>query len=127
MYVLLFYDIHLSVIVSLLQSKGSREELFSIRDICEIQMGEWTFYGKHLSMVHFRKIYMIDSVECKKQLSICSTAKRLVKGYALYKSGHVIFIRHLNESGKHYVKSKALPAMKKHAVYSCYPCVDISW
>ena len=41
--------------------------------------------------------FMIDTVECKKQLS---TAKPLVKGYNFYKSGHVLFISHLSENGK---------------------------
>jgi hypothetical protein len=37
--------------------------------------------------------YMIDSVECKKQLS---TEKPLVKGYNLYKSGHVLIIKQVS-------------------------------
>jgi len=61
--------------------------------------------------------YMIDGVECKRQIS---TAKPLVKGYNFYKSGHVLFISHLAENGKHYIKSQVLPSMKKKAVYACY-------
>ena len=61
--------------------------------------------------------YMIDGVECKKQIS---TAKPLVKGYNFYKSGHVLFISHLSENGKHYMKSQVMPSMKKKAVYLCY-------
>lgn len=61
--------------------------------------------------------YMIDCVEVKKQLS---TAKPLVKGYNFYKSGHVLFISHLADKGKHYLKSQVLPSMKKQAVYTCY-------
>lgn len=61
--------------------------------------------------------YMIDCVETKKQLS---TAKPLVKGYNFYRSGHVLFISHRPEKGKHYLKSQVLPSMKKKAVYTCY-------
>ena len=61
--------------------------------------------------------YMIDNVGFKKQLS---TAKPLVKGYNFYKSGHVLFLSHLHENGKHFIKSKVLPSMKKKSVYSCH-------
>ncbi len=61
--------------------------------------------------------YMIDRVEMKKQLS---TAKPLVKGYNFFKSGHVLFIGHLAQAGKHYLKSQVLPSMKKQQVYTCH-------
>jgi hypothetical protein len=60
--------------------------------------------------------FMIESVECKEQLS---TVKPLVKGYNFFKSGHVLFISHLSEKGKHYVKSNVLPSMKMQSVYTC--------
>lgn len=63
--------------------------------------------------------YMIDNVAFKKQLS---TGKPLVKGYNFYRSGHVLFLSHLHHDGKHYIKSKVLPSMKKKKVYSCH-CV----
>ena len=50
--------------------------------------------------------YMIDGVDSKKKLS---TAKPLVKGYNFFKSGHVFFICHLLENGKHYLKSQVMP------------------
>ena len=59
---------------------------------------------------------MIEKVECKKQLS---TAKPLVKGFNFYKSGHVLFICHLLQDGKHFIKTKVLPSMKKKSVYTC--------
>lgn len=72
-----------------------------------------------LPKVNFGTIwrYMIECVEVKKQLS---TAKPLVKGYNFYKSGHVLFVSHLASNGKHYLKSKVLPSMKKTAVYTCH-------
>ncbi|PFX12333.1 uncharacterized protein LOC111347439 [Stylophora pistillata] len=61
--------------------------------------------------------FMIEGVESKKQLS---TAKPLVKGFNFFKSGHVLYIGHLHQNGKHYVKSQVLPSMKKDKVYSCF-------
>lgn len=61
--------------------------------------------------------FMIEGVECKKQLS---TAKPLVKGFNFFKSGHVLSIGHLQQNGKHYIKSQVLPSMKKDKVYTCY-------
>ena len=61
--------------------------------------------------------YMIENVEFKKKLS---TAKPLVKGYNFFMSGHVLFLSHLHENGKHFIKSKVLPSMKKQSVYSCH-------
>ena len=59
--------------------------------------------------------FMIEGVESKKQLS---TAKRLVKGFNFFKSGHVLYIGYLHESGKNYIKSQVLPSMKKDKVYT---------
>ena len=61
--------------------------------------------------------FMIEGVECKRQLS---TAKPLVKGFNFFKSGHVLYIGHLNENGKHFIKSQVLPSMKKDKVYACF-------
>ena len=61
--------------------------------------------------------FMIEGVESKKQLS---TAKPLVKGFNFFKSGHVLYIGYLHESGKHYIKSQVLPSMKKDKVYTCF-------
>ena len=60
---------------------------------------------------------MIEGVESKKQLS---TAKPLVKGFNLFKSGHVLYIGYLNENQKHYIKRQVLPSIKKDKVYTCF-------
>lgn len=61
--------------------------------------------------------FMIESVTCKKQIA---TAKPLVKGYNFFMSNHVLSMYHLAKDGKHFIKSKVLPSMKKSAVYTCY-------
>lgn len=61
--------------------------------------------------------FMIETVECKKQLS---TAKPLVKGFNFFKSGHVLYIGSIFENGKHFIKSQVLPSMKKDKVYTCF-------
>ena len=66
--------------------------------------------------------FMIEGVESKKQLS---TAKPLVKGFNFFKSGHVLYIGYLHESGKHYIKSQVLPSMKKDKVYTCFLVIHL--
>lgn len=61
--------------------------------------------------------FMIETVSSKKQIA---TAKPLVKGFNFYKSKHVLSIVCQRKEGKHYVKSKVLPSMKKSMVYTCY-------
>ena len=56
-------------------------------------------------------------MKVKKQLS---TAKLLVKGFNLFKSGHVLYIGYLNENRKHYIKRQVLPSIKKDKVYTCF-------
>lgn len=58
---------------------------------------------------------MIDDVEVKKQLS---TEKPMVKGYNLFKSGHVLQLFVKQEKDLFYILSKVLPSMKKGNVYS---------
>ncbi|KAK3720696.1 hypothetical protein QZH41_013372 [Actinostola sp. cb2023] len=52
--------------------------------------------------------YMIDGVDSKKKRS---TTKPLVMGYNFFKSGHVLFVCHLHENGKHYLKSPYTPVI----------------
>ena len=60
-------------------------------------------------------IYMVASVDAKKQLS---TAKPLVKGFNFYKSGHVFTVKSCNgdNGSRCYIKSQVLPSMKKSEV-----------
>ena len=61
--------------------------------------------------------YMVACFDAKKQLS---TAKPLVKGYNVYKSGNVLTIKSCKEDHRAFVKSQVLPSVKKTAAYTCY-------
>lgn len=59
--------------------------------------------------------FMIEDVEQQKQLS---TEKPLVKGFNLFKSGHVLQLYAKQENGVSFVQSKILPSMKKGKIYT---------
>ena len=59
--------------------------------------------------------FMIEDIEQQKQLS---TEKPLVKGYNLFKSGHVLEMFAQQRNHTYYFFSKVLPSMKKGKVYS---------
>ena len=58
---------------------------------------------------------MVEDVELRNQLF---TEKPLVKGYNMFKSGHVLQIFAQQHGKLFYILSKVLPSMKKGKIYS---------
>ena len=141
---MLFYFIHICFIFAELKITSSTD---LISNISVIQTADCTFCARRLNLVYLsrksrnspsrfqKKVtklisrvsltfplepfggLLLKELKVKKQLS---TAKPLVKGFNFFKSGHVLYIGYLHESGKHYIKSQVLPSMKKDKVYTCF-------
>lgn len=58
---------------------------------------------------------MIEDVEQYRQLS---TEKPVIKGFSLFKSGHVIQMYSKQEDDVFFVRSKVLPPMKQGKIYT---------